>query len=147
MICNAHCQYQIVFLIASLSALEFFVLIPFIVQVSNLLTCENCSSVCRPVPSCIFESDTHQVNVSSRRDSNMEVGEVTQFIPEHRPLTLKERLCMLIAPTQSHLAPKISEMFLDCLHTAELLALMESPAALHEKIKIAVGLLQKGYDH
>ena len=77
----------------------------------------------------------------------MDVAEVTQCIMEQRPLTLKERLCMLIAPTQSHLAPKISEMFLDCLHTAELLALMESPAALHEKIKIAVGLLQKGYDH
>jgi hypothetical protein len=77
----------------------------------------------------------------------MDVAEVTQCIMEQRPLTLKERLCMLIAPSHGHLAPKISEMFLDCLHTAELLDLMESPAALHEKINTAVGLLQKGYDN
>ncbi len=67
---------------------------------------------------------------------------LAQATPEQQKQMLGERLYMLIVPFKSQLAGKITGMLLEGLNTAELLGLIDSPIALHEKIKLAVDAIE-----
>jgi polyadenylate-binding protein len=83
------------------------------------------------------------VAVAPAPNKNDLAAMLAQATPEQQKQMLGERLYMLIVPTQSQLAGKITGMLLDGLDTAELLSLVDSPLALDEKIKMALDALQK----
>ncbi len=93
--------------------------------------------------SCRFTIDIHQVNVSSRRDSIIDVGDLSQDTTIQQKRTLKERVCMLITATRPQLAAEITVVLLESFSTAELLYLLESPLALDEKMKLVLGKLSR----
>jgi polyadenylate-binding protein len=83
------------------------------------------------------------VAVAPAPNKNDLAAMLAQATPEQQKQMLGERLYMLIVPTQSQLAGKITGMLLEGLDTAELLGLIDSPLALDEKIKLALDALQK----
>jgi polyadenylate-binding protein len=90
-----------------------------------------------------FAAPGAPVAVAPAPNKNDLVAMLAQATPEQQKQMLGERLYMLIVPTQSQLAGKITGMLLEGLDTAELLSLVDSPLALHEKIKMALDALQK----
>jgi hypothetical protein len=70
-------------------------------------------------------------------------AKLAQATLEQQKQMLGERLYMLIVPTQSQLAGKITVMLLQGLDTAELLGLVDSSVALGYKVKLALDELQK----
>ncbi len=90
-----------------------------------------------------FGYDAAVVAVAPAPNKNDLAAMLAQATPEQQKQMLGERLYMLIVPTQSQLAGKITGMLLDGLDTVELLGLIDSPVALDDKIKLALDALQK----